>query len=97
VSLRGTPVSEYASLSGGGSVEVWVGVPDDSYLSKSEQSNVDLQLREGENVLASVTTVLDPDQDSEARQLASEVRAAIESEQIPLTASAIEPFADRLR
>jgi hypothetical protein len=97
VSLRGTPVSEHASLSGGGSVEVWVGVPDDSYLSKSEQSNVDLQLREGENVLASVTTVLDPDQDSEARQLASEVRAAIESEQIPLTASAIEPFADRLR
>jgi hypothetical protein len=72
-------------------------VPDDSYIPKSEQSTVDLQLREGANVLASVTTVLDPDQDSEAHQLAREVRAAIESDQIPLTASALEPFADRLR
>jgi hypothetical protein len=97
VTLRASPVSEHASLPGGGSVEIWVGVPDDSYIAKSELSNVDLQLREGANVLASVTTVLDPDQDSEARQLAREVRAAIEADRIPLTASAIEPFADRLR
>jgi hypothetical protein len=78
-------------------VEVWVGVPDDPYIAKSELNSVDLQLREGENVLASVTTVLDADQDSEARQLAREVRAAIEADRIPLTASALEPFADRLR
>jgi hypothetical protein len=97
VTLKATPVVEHAALPGGGSVEVWVGVPDDSYISKSEQTNVDLQLREGDNVLASVTTVLDPDQDGEARQLAREVRAAIEAERIPLTASALEPFADRLR
>ena len=88
---------EHASLPGGGSVEVWVGVPDDSYIAKSEQTNVDLQLREGHNVLATVTTVLDPAQDGEARQLAREVRAAIEAERIPLTAAALEPFADRLR
>jgi hypothetical protein len=97
VSLRGSPVSEHAALPRGGSVEVWVGVPDDPYIPKSELNSVDLQLREGENVLASVTTVLDADQDSEARQLAREVRAAIEADQIPLTASALEPFADRLR
>jgi len=78
-------------------VEVWVGVPDDPYIAKSELSNVDLQLREGSNVLATITTVLDPDQTSEALQLVREVRAAIEADQIPLTASALEPFADRLR
>jgi hypothetical protein len=87
----------HASLPGGGSVEIWVGVPDDSYVAKSELNSVDLQLREGDNVLASITTVLDPDQESEAHQLAREVRAAIEADQIPLTASALEPFADRLR
>jgi hypothetical protein len=85
------------SLPGGGEVEVWVGVPDDSYVAKSELTNVDLQLREGANVLATVTTVLDPDQTGEARELAREVRAAIEADQIPLTAAAIETFADRLR
>jgi hypothetical protein len=97
VSLRAGPVVEYASLPGGGDVEVWVGVPDDSYVAKSELTNVDLQLREGDNVLASVTTVLDPDQTSEARELALEVRAAIEADEIPLTAAALEDFADRLR
>jgi hypothetical protein len=97
VSLRASPVSEHAALPGGGSVEIWVGVPDDSYVAKSELNNVDLQLREGANVLASITTVLDADQDSEARQLAREVRAAIEADRIPLTASALEPFADQLR
>jgi hypothetical protein len=97
MSLRGEPISEHASLPGGGSVEVWVGVPDDSYVAKSELTTVDLQLREGENVLASVTTVLDPDQTSEARQLAREVRDAIQAETIALTASALEPYADRLR
>jgi hypothetical protein len=97
VTLRASPVVEHASLPGGGSVEVWVGVPDDSYISKAEQTNVDLQLREGGSVLATVTTVLDPAQDGEARQLAREVRAAIEAERIPLTAAALEPFADRLR
>jgi hypothetical protein len=97
VSLRGEPISEHAALPGGGSVEVWVGVPDDPYVDKRELTNVDLQLREGSNVLASITTVLDPDQTSEGRQLAREVRAAIEAERIPLTAAALEPFADRLR
>jgi len=97
MSLQTDPITEHASLPGGGSVAVWVGVPDDSYIAASERTTVDLQLREGANVLATVTTVLDPGQDSEARQLAREVRAAIEAERLPLTAAALEPFADRFR
>ncbi len=97
MALRAHPVVEHASLPGGGSVAVWVGVPDDPYVDRSQLTNVDLQLREGDNVLASVTTVLDPDQVSEARGLAREVRAAIEAEEIALSAAALEPFADRLR
>ena len=87
----------HASLPDGGSVTVWVGVPDDSYLAQKDVTNVDLQLREGAEVLATVTTVLDPDQETEAHALAREVHAALESGQAALTAAALEPFADRLR
>jgi hypothetical protein len=97
VTLRAAPVVEHASLPGGGSVEVWVGVPEDSYIPRAQSTTVDLQLREGASVLATVTTVLEPEQTSEARQLAREVCEAIEAERIPLTASALEPFADQLR
>ncbi len=87
----------HASLPDGGSVTVWVGVPEDSYLAAKDVTNVDLQLHEGGAVLASVTTVLDPDQEQEAHALAREVQAAIESGEAALTAAALEPFADRLR
>ena len=97
MTLRATPIVEHAALAGGGSVTVWVGVPGDSYVAASERTSVDVQLRDGDNVLASVTTVLEPEQESEARQLAREVRAAIEAERIPLKAAALEPFADRFR
>jgi len=97
VSLRAAPIVEHASLPDGGGVAVWVGIPDDSYVAHSELTTVDLQLREGGEVLATVTTVLDPNQESEARELAREVRAAIEAGELALTAEALEPFADRLR
>ena len=97
MSLRSTPVVEHAALPNGGGVTVWVGVPDDSYIAKSEQTTVDIQLHEGRAVIASLSTVLGPDQDSEARSLAREVKAAIEAGDIGLHATELEPFADRLR
>ena len=89
---------DHASLPGGGTVEVWVGVPDDPYINdKQALTTVDIQLREGTQVLASISTVLDPDQASEALQLVREVKAALEAGTIGLHASELEPFADRLR
>jgi hypothetical protein len=96
MSLRSAPAVRDASLPDGGSVTVWVGIPDDPYLGNQE-TNVDLQLREGDTVLASVTTVLDVDQEHEAHELAREVQAALESGEANLTASSIERYADRLR
>jgi len=96
--LRSAPVLERATLPGGGSVTVWVGIPDDPYIDdKRLLTNVDLQLHEGGAVVATVTTVLDPDQTREAEQLALEVKSAIESGEIGLHASELERFADRLR
>jgi hypothetical protein len=98
VTLHSTPIVEHARLPGGGSVIVWVGIPDDPYIDdKSELTTVDIQLHEGNGVVASLSTVLEPDQESEARVLAREVKAAIEAGEIGLHASELEPFADKLR
>jgi len=98
VSLRSSPAIEHAALPGGGSVTVWVGVPDDPYIDDKRQlTTVDVQLHEGNSVIATLSTVLDPDQVSEAVQLAREVKAALESGEIGLHADELEPFADRLR
>jgi hypothetical protein len=98
VGLFASPVVEHASLPGGGTVTVWVGVPDDPYYDdKSQLTTVDVQLHEGNVVIASVSTVLDPDQEAEARGLAREVKAALEAGDIGLHADDLESFADRLR
>jgi hypothetical protein len=98
VTLRSSPAIEHAALPHGGSVTVWVGVPDDPYIDdKSLLTTVDIQLHEGNAVIASLSTVLDPDQVSEGHQLAREVRTALESGEIGPHAHDLEPFADRLR
>jgi hypothetical protein len=98
VSLLTAPIVEHASLPGGGTVTVWVGIPDDPYIDdKSNLTTVDIQLHEGNAVVASLSTVLEPGQESEARTLAREVKAAIEAGEIGLHANELEPFADRLR
>ena len=75
-----------------------IGVPDDPYIEdKTQLTTVDIQLHEGNAVVASLTTVLDPDQTSEALELAREVKAALEAGDIGLHANELEPFADRLR
>lgn len=98
MSLHAAPVVEHASLPRGGTVTVWVGVPDDPYYEdKSQLSTVDIQLHEGNAVVASVSTVLDPNQESEARALARDVKAALEAGTIGLHAHELETFADRSR
>jgi len=96
VSLRGNPIAEAATLPDGRVVDIAVGVADDPYIGK-DTNTVALELRDGEEVLASVLTVLRVEQDSEARQLAREVRAGLESGALAPTAGALEPLVDELR
>ncbi len=89
---------EHATLPNGGTVTVWVGIPDDPYINdKSALKTVDVQLHEGETVLASLSTVLEPGQATEALSLAREVKAALEAGTIGLHAHDLEAFADQLR
>jgi len=90
-------VTETATLPDGRTVEVFVGVPEDSYIRKKDRDTVDVELRSNGEVLAAVNTVLDADQDSEARQLAREIVGGLEGGSLEPTAGAIEPLADQLR
>lgn len=96
MSLRGNPVEERTDLPDGREVVVQIAVPDDPYVARGEIDTVALELIVAGEVVATVNTVLAPDHESEARQLARELAASLEAGRIEPTAAAIEPFADRL-
>ena len=97
MSLHGRTIEQSATLPDGRTVVVHVGVPEDPYIPRSELDTVDVELRSGGHVLAAVNTVLDPDQESEALELARQIAQKLEAGEIQPTAGAIEPFADTLR
>jgi hypothetical protein len=97
VSLRGRTVEQSVTLPDGRELVVHVGVPDDPYISRAELETVDVELRAGGTVLAAVNTVLDPDQESEALELAREIARRLQAGDLEPTAAAIEPLADTLR
>jgi hypothetical protein len=96
VSLRGRPVEQSATLPDGREVVIRVAVPEDPYIAKKELDTVSLELRVGDEVLAALNTVLEPEHSSEARTLAREIAAGLESGDLEPTAGALEPLADRI-
>lgn len=96
MSLRGRPVEQSATLPDGTEVLVRVAVPDDPYIRKKELDTVSVELWTGDEVLAAVNSVLEPEHVSEARALAREIAAGLESGELEATAGAIEPLADRI-
>jgi hypothetical protein len=97
VSLRTNPLERRVTLPDGRVVTVRVGVPDDSYIPQRELDTVTVELLGEGGHLGAVTTVLDADQDSEARALLREIVAGLESGTLRPTAGSIEPLAERLR
>jgi hypothetical protein len=83
-------------LPGGRLVTVRVGVPDDPYVAKRDLDTVTAEIRADATVLATVTTILEADQESEALQLARRIASGLESGELEPTAAAIEPLADSL-
>jgi hypothetical protein len=97
VSLRGEPIEATATLPDGRTLRVRVGVPEDSYIPSRELDTVDVELFDGEQHLAAVNTVLEPEQTSEARALVREIVTGLESGELEPTAGALEPLADQPR
>jgi hypothetical protein len=96
VSLRGRPAEETTVLPDGREVLVRVAVPDDPYIAKKELDTVTLELWAGDEAIAALSTVLEPEHVSEARTLVREVVAGLESGELEPTAGALEPYADRI-
>jgi hypothetical protein len=94
VSLHGRPIEETAALPDGREVRIRVGMQEDSYLAEGELHTVDVELFAGEEPLAAVSTVLLPEQESEALALARRIAAGLSSGELEPTAAAIEPLAD---
>jgi len=97
MSLRGTSIEQELTLPDGRVALLRVGMAHDSYLPENEEETVVLELRIDGHVAATVNTVLEPDQEDEANELAREVIDALGSGHIPPTAAALEQYADRLR
>jgi hypothetical protein len=97
MSLRGRTIEQRATLPDGREVVVHVGVPQDPYIKRSELETVDVELHSAGTVLAAVNTVLDPDQEDEAVDLAREIASGLEAGRLEPTAASIEPLADTLR
>ncbi len=96
MSLHGQPVLQTATLPDGRAVEIEVAIARDPYLSDRSET-VGVEVRAVAEVLATLNTVLEPDQRSEALALAREIAAGLESGDLEPTAAAIEPLADRPR
>ena len=96
MSLLGDRVERTATLPDGREALVRVGVPDDPYIPRRELDTVGVEIAFDGRVAAAVNTILEPEQDHEARQLAREIVAGLESGALQPTAAAVEPLADRL-
>jgi hypothetical protein len=96
MTLRAHPIEQPAALPDGRLLLVRVGIPDDSYIPRRENETVALELVQDGEVAATVNTVLRPEQESEARALARDVAARLESGDLEPTAGALEPLADSI-
>jgi hypothetical protein len=97
VSLHAHPIVEATTLPDGRSAEVRVGIPDDDYVDERELDTIALEVRVDGEVAVALNTVLDADEEDEARELAREVAHGLRSGSLEPTAGAIEPLADELR
>jgi hypothetical protein len=97
VSLRTEPLEDAVTLPDGRTLTVRIGVPDDDYVPKRELRLVVVELLEDGRGIAALDTLLEPEQDREARGLLRELVAGLESGSLAPTAAAIEPLVDTLR
>jgi hypothetical protein len=96
VSLRGRPIEHETTLPDGRSLLVRVAVSVDPYIPRRERATVTLELLADGRVEATVNTVLSPEHVVEARKLARDVAAKLQSGELAPTAAAIEPLADSI-
>jgi hypothetical protein len=96
VSLRAGPIEQSVDLPDGRTALVRVGLLD-PYVSAEEQTTVALELRAGDEVLAALNTVLDPEDGDAADELVRDAVAGLGSGELEPTAEALEQLVDEPR
>ena len=71
-------------------------VPEDSYIPKRLSDTVALEVFIGDEVVATVNTILEPEQEDEGHGLVREVVELLEAGRVEPSASALERYADSL-
>ncbi len=89
-------IEEKALLPDGSEALVRVGPAEDPYIEEEIDTIGVEVVVDGETAVA-LNTVLDPEQEAEARELLDEIVKGLESGALEPTAGAIEPLADELR
>ena len=84
------------TLPDGRIVSIHVGVAEDGYLGAGDRHTVDLTLRAGDEVLAELNTLLEPEHEREARVLAHEIASGLAGGTLEPTAGALEPLTDTI-
>ena len=97
MTLRDRAIEREARLPDGRAALVRVGLLPDPYVTRDEIDTVSVELTVDGRHAAFVDTVLDPEQDDAARELADEIAVGLESGDLEPAASDIEPLADRPR
>jgi hypothetical protein len=94
VSLHGNPILETARLPDGRNARIRVGIAEDPYVADRDLNTVVLEVRIGQAVVAVIDTVLDAQQEDEARHLANRVREGLSTGSLEPTVHSLEPLAD---
>jgi hypothetical protein len=95
VTLRRHPIEVTVSTPDGRELRLRVGIVPDSYIRERDLATVDLELFEGDRVLAAVNTLLSPRDDANARALAHEIVSGLGDGTLEPTAGALERLATR--
>lgn len=95
MNLRAHPIEETIATPDGRELRVRIGLARDPYIPDRAVDTVDVELFEGETVLAALNTVLSPSDDSEARALARDIASGLREGTLEPTAGALEPLALR--
>ncbi|MDE3189231.1 MAG: hypothetical protein KGL94_00260 [Acidobacteriota bacterium] len=96
MTLRAGPLEHDAKLPDGSVVHVRIGIPEDGYIRAKDIETVTVELSGHGEHLAAVSSILEPDQVSEALALMRQIVDGLESGALAPTAGAIAPLADTL-
>jgi hypothetical protein len=93
MTLHDGPIEQAVTLPDGRSGTVRIGLLPDPYVVEDEIDTVSVEVLVDGRSAAFVNTVLEPDQEDEAKDLAEAIARALEAGEAEPTAGGIEPFA----